>query len=226
MTAAEKFTFDNSFDELGGLDSHTSAGLDDAFRRGREAALAEAQASLEHMTATALKAVSEGLSQLNDTRDALQEYATSEATRFAMEVVAKLLPHLARHNAVVEIEGLIDECLKRLIGEPRVVVRVPDQWLDQLESTVADIAARSGFEGQVVLLADPDLGDTDCRVEWADGGAERNMDALWRDVEEIVARALATPEVEMDKGVPVPAAGLITTGGSTPTAAELPPSED
>ena len=45
----------------------------------------------------------------------------------------------------------------------------------------------------MVLLSDDGLGISDCRIEWADGGAERNVERIWKDVEELVSRALHEP---------------------------------
>ena len=46
--------------------------------------------------------------------------------------------------------------------------------------------------GRIVLLADETLGLGDARVEWADGGAERDTGRLMRDIDGALARALDT----------------------------------
>src|SRR3546814_7302027 len=51
--------------------------------------------------------------------------------------------------------------------------------------------SRSGFEGKLVFLADERLKTGDLRVEWADGGAERNQKALWQEIDAVIARVLA-----------------------------------
>ena len=52
------------------------------------------------------------------------------------------------------------------------------------------MAAQAGFEGKIVLLAQSDLQAGDVRVEWADGGAERDIGLLWREIDAIVERAV------------------------------------
>jgi flagellar assembly protein FliH len=49
----------------------------------------------------------------------------------------------------------------------------------------------AGFEGKVVVMAAPGLGAADCKVEWADGGAERDVERLMRDIEEVAERYIA-----------------------------------
>src|SRR3546814_8811652 len=51
--------------------------------------------------------------------------------------------------------------------------------------------SRSGFEGKLVFLADERLKTGDLRVEWADGGVERNQMALWQEIDAVIARVLA-----------------------------------
>ena len=43
------------------------------------------------------------------------------------------------------------------------------------------------------LLPDAELSGTDCRMEWADGGVERDTEKTWRDIEAGLARLLQAP---------------------------------
>ena len=42
-----------------------------------------------------------------------------------------------------------------------------------------------------MVLADPQLAPGDCRIEWADGGVNRNEAAILATVEEVVGRYTA-----------------------------------
>jgi flagellar assembly protein FliH len=57
----------------------------------------------------------------------------------------------------------------------------------------------SGFTGRLVVIGDPDLGLTDCRIEWADGGVVRNVSELSAQIDEriaafLLARGIAAPD--------------------------------
>ena len=58
---------------------------------------------------------------------------------------------------------------------------------ERLEAT----ARLRGFEGRLVVLAEPDLAPGDCRIEWADGGMVRNRAATELAIGEVVARYIA-----------------------------------
>ena len=79
---------------------------------------------------------------------------------------------------------------------------LPDEVLDDLRARVDTIGQRLGFQGSVVLLADPDMGPADCRVDWADGGAERIARNVWDDIDAAVKRMF-----DQGSAAPSPAVG-------------------
>lgn len=199
MTAERKFDFSLSFDEeddasgSGGSSSRANAKVEEAFEAGKQAGLTEAQASFERQSAAAMDAISQGFAGIETTRASIEHAMQRNAMEMALALVAKALPALARREAMNEVQAVLSECLARLLDEPRIVVRVPDELLDPLKDKLDGLFQSSGFAGQVVLLADAALGPSDCRVEWADGGAERNAEDQWRDIEATIKRALSTP---------------------------------
>src|SRR3546814_12442230 len=108
-----------------------------------------------------------------------------------MLFLSTLFPQLARSHGLDELHAVVEQCLERLRDEPRVVIRCADADLDALQTRAEQAAARSGFEGKLVFLADERLKTGDLRVEWADGGAERNQKALWQEIDAVIARVLA-----------------------------------
>ena len=59
------------------------------------------------------------------------------------------------------------------------MVRVNDAlYADRAASSSTTIARARGFEGRLVVLAEPDIAAGDCRIEWADGGIERDSAAI------------------------------------------------
>src|SRR3546814_6510285 len=75
----------------------------------------------------------------------------------ALTVVRKLFPQLARSHGLDELHAVVEQCLERLRDEPRVVIRCADADLAALQTRAEQAAARSGFEGKLVFLADERL---------------------------------------------------------------------
>jgi flagellar assembly protein FliH len=198
VNAAKKFDFRNSFDsnERGMVSARdfTLADLEKAraesFEKGKKEGAVEARASIEHATATALGAIGSRLGELRQDMDAVQQALETEALEAVLSIACKLVPHYAEAHGVSEIEGIVRECLTAVYDEPRVVIRAKDAILDHIKLRLDELIASSGFGGKIVLFADPTLGDTDCRIEWADGGTERDTKRLWQEIEDNITRFL------------------------------------
>jgi flagellar assembly protein FliH len=205
MAQNAKFLFEYSFDERAAHDAaapdaatvakleQLKAEIDAAYARGHAAALAEAVAATDRRMADATARMAEQLAALEKSRADIERSMTDAAIGLSIAVLRKLLPTLERQSALTEIEVVFADCLHRVLDEPRIVVRVPDDLLDPMKPRVDKAARQAGFQGKVVLLADEGLGASDCRIEWADGGAERKLERIWNEVEELVRRALHEP---------------------------------
>ena len=74
-----------------------------------------------------------------------------------------------------EIAALATECFRQLSTAPHVVVRVNDALHETAKAQLEEIARTRGFEGRLVVVAEPEIAVGDCRIEWADGGVVRDM---------------------------------------------------
>ncbi len=203
MTAIQKFMFETSFDDEAAADDQdearnkpafSEADLEaaraQAFAEGREAGAEETKQAIAQRADLALEVIAERLQTVERTHAEAQTLAQEAAARLALTIARKVLPELSRQNALTEIEGLVRECLTELQDEPRVVVRVHDAMLDPLRQRLDRVTSATGYTGKVVLLTSQTLDEIDCRVEWADGGAERNTEGLWQEIDRVIERTL------------------------------------
>lgn len=207
MSAPHRFLFDRSFDlpdaprnaprkpppplaeptfSKAELDAAREAGV----AAGRAAALAEAAQSNEARIAASLSNMALGLKVILAARQRYAEDAQRGALETLRALLAKALPALCRKAPLAEIEAMVVECLREAFDEPRVVLRVADGVFEAMQPRLEAVVAASGFAGKIVLLADAALAPGDARVEWADGGAERDTRRLMHDIDEALARAL------------------------------------
>ncbi|HEX9792293.1 MAG TPA: FliH/SctL family protein [Kiloniellales bacterium] len=209
MNAPRKFLFDKTFEgpEKAGapqraeqkpvVKTYTEEELnkarEDGLAAGKQAGQQAAQNSMEQQVAQALTSMTQQVAELNKAHATAVERQGHEAIETALTIVRKLFPRLAKAHGMAEIEAVVGESLSRLRDEPRVVVRVADSLLDAVNERVKELAAKAGFEGRIVLIAQDDLQAGDIRVEWADGGAERDSGALWHQIDDIIERVMGTP---------------------------------
>lgn len=200
MTPLNKFLFDTSFDpapEVEGpaeppaptfSEEELAAARAEGFAAGQEAGRAEMRASIERDAAAALAAIGRELSAMNGRFAEIREHAIDGGIAVVSAALRKIVPELARRHGMAEIEQVVRDNLQSLYDEPRVVIRAHDSVIAVLQERMDGIAASCGFGGKIILFGDPQFGETDCRVEWADGGAERNLGELWRRIDAAIER--------------------------------------
>ena len=202
MQQAKKFLFKSNFDDAPSNNGRvkptrmfTEEDLATARKQGLEEGMVagrrESEAETENITAVALQAIGKGILDLSAAQSQTRKSNAQDAAELAKTITQKVLPEISRHGALTEIEAMVCKCLTDHFDEPRIVIRVHDSLLDGLRACLDTTAANAGFAGKFVLLAEDGLQITDCRVEWADGGAERDEAHLWREIEEATQRFIS-----------------------------------
>ncbi len=161
------------------------------FAEGQEKGRADAETEADLALAAALDRVDADLAQLIAAEEAARNARQQNTMRLTLAIVRKLMPAYIAQHGQAEVEAAVTAFLTELVDEVRLVIRVHEKWLDLLRDRIEDMAARHGFAGQVSVLADPRLGELDVKADWGDGGAERDPQALWAEVERIAGDLLA-----------------------------------
>ena len=219
MAVVRKFLFDNDFGEApqskasapakgasaaGAVpaappppmftEAEMQGACDIARRKGEEAGMArgrnEAVATFDKQVAATLGTIAQQTAAIAK-NIAAEAQAAGKSVDLALAIVRKLHPALVERQGLAEIESVLSQCLESLKQEPRLVAYVHSARLDALQERLTQLSASSGFEGRVVLIGDDAMGESDCRVEWADGGVEREAGRIWRAVEDALARYVA-----------------------------------
>ncbi len=186
MTAPTKFTFDNDFG--GGprkpiepvitvaehqvkLAETETAALQRGYAQGQH----DAQVEVDRRIAATLDAIGQNIAAASAALAAIEARLECEAVEVAVAVARKLAPTLIAREPFAEISALASDCFHQLIAAPHIVVRVNDAVYATAKEKLEEIARACTFEGRLVVLAEPDIAAGDCRVEWADGGINRDI---------------------------------------------------
>jgi flagellar assembly protein FliH len=198
MAATEKFLFDHDF-ATGERPTITMAEHDRrradaeaiAYRKGYGDAQAKALAEAEEKIAQALGAIGDTMARLSRGLDGVEARLEVEAVDVAVAIARKLAPALLAREPFAEIEALVRECFEQLASTPHIVVRVSDDIYASVKDKLETIARGRGFEGRLAILSEHGLAPGDCRIEWADGGINRDRNATETAIAEVVARYIA-----------------------------------
>jgi len=202
MTARAKYLFDVDFSagtaaekpNTLSLDAHEAA-LKEAraqgYREGFSAAQVEARADAARSTATSLERIASGIAVLGPILRDIEGRLEAEAVEVAVAIAKKLAPTLIDREPFGEISALVAGCLAHLTNAPHVVVRVNVAIYPEARERLEALVRTHGFEGRLVVLAEPEIRPGDCRVEWADGGMVRDRAAVEHSIDDAVSRYLA-----------------------------------
>jgi flagellar assembly protein FliH len=64
-----------------------------------------------------------------------------------------------------------------------------------MEPKISAIAHEEGYEGRVMIAADPAIRGADCRIEWRGGGSERSEAAIEAALDVLIERRFPTSSV-------------------------------
>ena len=161
------------------------------YRKGHAAAEAKAQAEAAQKMPALLANVAAAIEALRKSASALEARLETEAVEVAVAIATKLAPALIAREPFAEIAALVDEAFRHLVDAPHVVVRLSETLYGEAQPLLAETARARGFEGRLVVLADPEIAPGDCRIEWADGGVTRDRAATEAAIADLVERYLA-----------------------------------
>jgi len=161
----------------------------------------KAMASIERQRALALAAVGDRMSGAAAALEALEARLEAEAVDIAVAVATKLAGALIEREPLTEIRRLVADCFANLRGVPHLVVRVNDDLLEDARTELTRLASERGFEGRLVLLAEPGIALGDCRIEWSSGGVMLDREDTTRRIVEAVNRFVASSTAGPDEGL-------------------------
>lgn len=205
MAEVRKFLFETEFEvdrkhgkNVGVVDNvvtrqDLAAARAEGFEAGREAGKAEAAAERARFEAEVLAMIGQQIASLVQQRSSALATMRKEGVALAVSIARRLAGRLLAAHPLSEVEALVEDCLQRLMGEARIVVRIRTDLLDAMQTKLDGLTRKLGFAGQIILFAEDDLAAGDCRVEWADGGAIRTATSLEAEIDGLLDRLLDGP---------------------------------
>jgi flagellar assembly protein FliH len=202
MAAPAKFMFDTDFAapnkarERAATETEiaqkVAAAETRAYRDGFDAGQHEAKAESDRRAALALEEIKIAMQGIAARLANVEGRMETEAVDVAIAVARKLCAELIATEPLGEIMGLVKDCFSHLVATPHLVVRINDQLYESAHERIERLAKQSGFEGRLVILAEPEVATGDCRIEWADGGVVLERTAIDAKIDELVARYMAS----------------------------------
>ena len=210
MAAPAKFMFDTDFAApdrareraatAAELAQKVAAAEAQAFQSGFDAGQREAKAESDRRAALALEEIKISMQGIAARLANVESRMETEAVDVAVAVARKLCAELIDAEPLGEIIGLVKDCFSHLVATPHLVVRINDALYESAHERIERLAKQCGFEGRLVILAEPEVANGDCRIEWADGGVVLERSAIDAKIDELVGRYMSSrPEATGNK---------------------------
>jgi len=220
MPAPEKFMFDRSFDPPEVLEVEEPieeetpevpemiiptfseddmiAAREAGIAVGREEGVREATEATERLIVDTVQTVNTQLAQIIDHQQSMNAEIFQDAINAGIAVVRKCFPQMNVEQGINEIESMIGQVLSQVLEEPRIIIHVHNHIKVPLSQRMSAITQHAHFEGRVVIRDDPELPEGDCRIEWSNGEAERDMGKIWQQIDEIIKSNLAVAATKLE----------------------------
>lgn len=164
---------------------------------GTRAGEARALEAIAAGTSDVADAVRRALAQTHDEIERVRE----EAAWLALAIARKLAPAALEAVPLADVELALRSAIHQAIGEPRIVLRAAARVVEALEGKIAGIAHEEGYEGRILIGADPAINGADCRIEWRGGGTERSQAAIEQALRELIERRFSRPSHRTSSGM-------------------------
>ena len=202
MAAPAKFLFDNDFSApdrarekaatVAEIAQKVAVAEARAYQQGFDAGQREAKAESDRRLALAMEEIKIAVQAIAARFGSIESRMETEAVEVAVAVARKLCSELIAAEPLGEIIALVRDCFSHLVATPHLVVRINDALYENAREKIERLAKQSGFEGRLVILAEPEIATGDCRIEWADGGVVLERSATLAKIDELVGRYIAS----------------------------------
>ena len=163
-----------------------------AYRDGFDAAQREAKVESDRRAALALEEIGIAIKGIASRFAGIETRMETEAVDVAVAVARKLCSELIAAEPLGEITGLVKDCFSHLVSSQHLLVRISDSLYEDARERIEKLSKQSGFEGRLVILAEPSIPTGDCKIEWADGGVVLERAAIEAKINELVGRYMAS----------------------------------
>lgn len=164
----------------------------EGFQQGLLEGTSKAEENQNKIIIGLLDRVGQKLHLLLEQDEMREKQSKTLALQATLHIVKTFWPKLQNSFSTQELNDFIAQSLAENSSETRIVLRVNDTELDLVAGMLPRIKELQGFQGKVITLSDDNVMAGDCKIEWADGGAEKLSRHTMQQVEGLIERMLSS----------------------------------
>lgn len=101
----------------------------------------------------------------------------------------KLVPTLEKEQAKEIVSNFLNDNFAQFKNEDKLAFYFHPETIPYVQENIARLANIHDFEGKISLHKDAALGVADCRIEWENGGVEKNSDLMLEKIDKTLEDA-------------------------------------
>jgi flagellar assembly protein FliH len=203
MTSARKFAFETEFTPDGVIVRDAPKRLTPeeieaqcalAYERGKQDAVAQAEAD----AAAALEALADAASAVLSHLEAEGRAMREEAARIAFVAARKIAEHALDAFGSERAAAAIEAAMNALRHQPRLVVKLSPQAAETLKPRIEQMRETHAYAAAVLVRADDAIRNGEVIVDWSDGVIVSNLDDAITRIHTLIDAALVAAASAQD----------------------------
>ena len=146
-----------------------------------------ATSEIQKMQQSVLEDIGTKISALVSDSSNIAAASEAAAIKVALEAVHKILPSLERDVAKKELIAFLGDNFNKFKNESGLSFNFNPQMAAEIAPQLSKLAEKHDFEGKISIHKDADMSLSDCKVEWKNGGVERNITKVLNKIEELIS---------------------------------------
>lgn len=163
----------------------------DAFEKGRQVAMREANTSREEHVAAMIAKISADVHALFAAEHLREITYEQESVRLAAAMLKKLFPAFEKQYGQDELKQLVSEAIEKGRSQADIIMETHPANIEGIEAHIQTIKTTSAQEIKFRLVGNDQMPKDGCKIVWSDGGMVRDSEATVAQIQAIMEEMLA-----------------------------------
>ncbi len=142
----------------------------EGYEAGYQQAKSEQQEERNHL----LSEINNKLMMLSADMSSQNKNADNQVIALCKEIMHKLVPVVEKAQAEKLVKAFLEKNFSQFKDESKLAFYFNPEALPYVQEEISHLANIHDYEGKISLHKDAAMAVSDCRVEWENGGVERN----------------------------------------------------
>ena len=163
------------------LEKKVAEASEKAFQKGFAQAAEESKNNQEEYIGKLLNKLTQDVKTLYDTEEKRRSKFVQDSIVLAMASFQSLFPAMLEREGQEELQKFMEDVISRHDESSEIRIQVAPDNVENLYQRIKDHPVLKNY--MITVIQNDKLGQADCRIQWAHGGAIRNVSEIVKNIE-------------------------------------------